>query len=69
MHSPHPQPFSEEISELIELGAVGEIAGWAYDQQGILRKKGTNAKVAGVPLEQPVERVTIAISGGLFGVM
>lgn len=55
----------EEITELIELGAVGEIAGWAYNQQGILLKQGTNTKVAGVPLEQPVERKTVAIAGGL----
>ncbi|MGD1900556.1 MAG: sugar-binding transcriptional regulator [Phormidesmis sp.] len=54
-----------EITELIELGAVGEIAGWAYDQRGILLTAGTNLKVAGVPLEQPVSRETIAIAGGL----
>jgi DNA-binding transcriptional regulator LsrR (DeoR family) len=55
----------EEIAELMELGAVGEIAGWAYDQQGVLLKKGTNLRVASVPLEQPVNRLTIAIAGGL----
>lgn len=55
----------EEIAELIELGAIGEIAGWAYDRQGILLKSGTNLKVAGVPLGQPVSRDTIAIAGGL----
>ncbi len=54
-----------EISELIELGAVGEIAGWAYDRAGVLLKKGTNLRVASVPLEQPVERLMIAIAGGL----
>ncbi|WP_299404384.1 sugar-binding transcriptional regulator [Acaryochloris sp. IP29b_bin.148] len=54
-----------EIAELIELGAIGEIAGWAYNQQGLLLKQGTNTKVAGVPLEQPVDRTTIAIAGGL----
>ncbi|EDX83288.1 hypothetical protein S7335_468 [Synechococcus sp. PCC 7335] len=53
-----------EMTNLIKLGAVGEIAGWAYDQQGILLKKGTNTRVAGVPLEQPVNRLTIAIAGG-----
>ena len=55
----------EEITELIELGAVGEIAGWAYDQQGVLLMEGTNAKVAGVPLEQPVSRLTVGIAGGV----
>jgi len=54
----------DELAELMKLGAVGEIAGWAYDEQGLLLKKGTNARVAGVPLDQPVNRLTIAIAGG-----
>lgn len=55
----------QEITELIELGAIGEIAGWAYNQQGILLKKATNTRVAGVPLKQPVHRLTIGVAGGL----
>ena len=58
----------QEITELIELGAVGEIAGWAYDQQGMLLQAGTNQRLAGVPLEQPVERLTIGVAGGLHKV-
>ena len=54
----------DEIQELLALGAVGEIAGWAYDLKGTLLKKGTNTRVAGVPLEQPAERLTIGIAGG-----
>ena len=54
----------EELSELIELGAIGEIAGWAYDQSGVLLSHGTNLRVASVPLEQPVNRLMIAIAGG-----
>ena len=54
----------EEIAELIELGAVGEVAGWAYNQQGVLLNQGTNTRVAGVPLEQPVKRLTVGIAGG-----
>jgi DNA-binding transcriptional regulator LsrR (DeoR family) len=54
----------EEIAELIELGAVGEIAGWAYNAQGVLLKKGTNSRVASVPLEQPAQRLMMAIAGG-----
>lgn len=53
-----------EINELMELGAIGEIAGWAFNQEGTLLKKGTNARVAGVPLEHPVKRLTIGVSGG-----
>ncbi|HEY9737445.1 MAG TPA: sugar-binding transcriptional regulator [Trichocoleus sp.] len=55
----------EEVTELIELGAVGEIAGWAYDLQGNLLQGGTNTRVASVPLEQPVKRLVIGIAGGL----
>ncbi len=55
----------DEIKELVALGAIGEIAGWAYDQDGILLKKGTNTRIAGVPLEQPVKGLTIGIAGGL----
>ena len=55
----------KEIAELMELGAVGEVAGWAYDKHGTLLTKGTNTRIAGVPLEQPVQRLTIGVAGGL----
>ena len=55
----------KEITELMELGAVGEVAGWAYDKHGVLLTKGTNTRIAGVPLEQPVQRLTIGVAGGL----
>ncbi|MEL7070844.1 MAG: sugar-binding transcriptional regulator [Cyanobacteria bacterium J06581_3] len=55
----------DELEELLTLGAVGEIAGWAYDKTGTLLKKGTNSRVAGVPLEHPVKRLTIGIAGSL----
>ena len=32
----------QEITELTELDAISEIAGWAYDHQGVLLKAGTN---------------------------
>jgi DNA-binding transcriptional regulator LsrR (DeoR family) len=54
----------EEVTELIELGAVGEIAGWAYDRQGRLIGGGTNSRVAGVPLEHPTTRLVIGVAGG-----
>jgi DNA-binding transcriptional regulator LsrR (DeoR family) len=52
-----------EVAELIELGAVGEIAGWAYNQHGVLLKKGTNSRVASVPLEQPACKLIIGVAG------
>ncbi|MFQ4137976.1 sugar-binding transcriptional regulator [Nodosilinea sp. PGN35] len=54
-----------ELTELIELGAVGEIAGWAFDAQGMLLPAGTNSRVAGVPLEQPAQHLVIGVAGGL----
>lgn len=55
----------DEVTELIELGAVGEIAGWAYDHYGVLLQKGTNSRVASVPLEQPARRLIIGVGGGV----
>lgn len=54
----------DEIAELVELGAVGEIAGWAYDRQGVLLQQGTNGRVASVPLEQPAQKLIIGVAGG-----
>lgn len=54
-----------EITELMELGAIGEIAGWAYDRHGILISGGTNSQVAGVPLEQSTQRLVVGVAGGL----
>ncbi|MGL5926822.1 sugar-binding transcriptional regulator [Chroococcidiopsis sp.] len=55
----------DEVAELVELGAVGEIAGWAYDRHGVLLQQGTNSRVASVPLEQPVQRLVIGVAGGM----
>lgn len=54
----------DELTELIDLGAIGEIAGWAFDAQGRLLQKGTNTRVASVPLEQPARRSMIGVAGG-----
>lgn len=54
----------DEVAELMELGAVGEIAGWAYDQQGVLLQGGTNNRVASVPLEQPALKLIIGVANG-----
>lgn len=53
-----------EVTELIELGAIGEIAGWAFNQDGILLQAGTNSRVASVPLDQPAQRCIIGVAGG-----
>lgn len=54
-----------EVTQLIELGAVGEIAGWAYDQHGVLLQNETNSRVASVPLEQPACRLIVGVAGGV----
>jgi DNA-binding transcriptional regulator LsrR (DeoR family) len=63
----HQEGFinDQEVAELIELGAVGEIAGWAYDADGVIIAGATNSRVASVPLEQPAQRLVIAVAGGL----
>ncbi|MDZ8221501.1 MULTISPECIES: sugar-binding transcriptional regulator [unclassified Nostoc] len=53
----------DEVAELIELGAVGEIAGWAYSDRGVLLQEGTNSRVASVALEQPAHRLIIGVAG------
>jgi DNA-binding transcriptional regulator LsrR (DeoR family) len=55
----------DEVTQLMEQGAVGEIAGWAYDRQGILIQCVTNSRVADVALEQPAQRLIIGIAGGV----
>lgn len=53
----------EEVAKLIELGAVGEIAGWAYNYEGVLLQEGINSRVASVPLQQPAQRLVIGVAG------
>lgn len=55
----------DEVAELIDLGAVGEIAGWAYDRHGNLLDGATNRRVASVALEQPAQRLIIGVAGGV----
>ena len=54
----------DELTELIDLGALGEIAGWAFDAQGALLQKGTNTRVASLPLEQDARKPMIGVAGG-----
>ncbi|MEO3431593.1 sugar-binding transcriptional regulator [Inquilinus sp. CAU 1745] len=53
-----------ELAELIELGAVGEIAGWAYDTDGRIVEGGTNDRVTALPPHQPPGNLTIGIAAG-----
>lgn len=53
----------EEIAELIDQGAVGEIAGWAYDSAGRFVQCSTNDRNAGLPLESLRQTRMIGVSG------
>ena len=60
-----PHSTDDELTELIELGAIGEIAGWSYNQHGILLEGGINPRVASVPLEQPAQRLVVGVAAGV----
>jgi DNA-binding transcriptional regulator LsrR (DeoR family) len=53
-----------ERDELIRLGAVGDITGWAFDAQGCQIEGGSNARLTAIPHRLPLERLTIGIAGG-----
>jgi len=55
----------EELFEMMRLGAVGEITGWAYDAKGRLIKGGTNRRLTSIPPQVPAETTTIAAAVGL----
>jgi len=53
-----------ERDELIRLGAVGDITGWAFDAQGRQIEGGSNARLTAIPQRLPLERLTIGVAGG-----
>lgn len=53
-----------EISELMALGAVGEIASWAFDAQGRLLQSDVGERLSGVPCEPRPRVPRIAVAGG-----
>jgi DNA-binding transcriptional regulator LsrR (DeoR family) len=54
----------EELFEMMRLGAVGEITGWAYDAKGRLIKGGTNRRLTSIPPQMPAQTTTIAAAVG-----
>src|SRR6201996_3063436 len=54
----------EELFEMMRLGAVGEITGWAYDAKGKLIKGGTNGRLTSIPPQAPAQTTTIAAAVG-----
>ncbi|MCC8958638.1 sugar-binding transcriptional regulator [Bradyrhizobium sp. Pear77] len=54
----------EELLEMMRLGAVGEVTGWAYDTKGRLIKGGTNKRLTSIPPQIPAVSTTIAAAVG-----
>jgi DNA-binding transcriptional regulator LsrR (DeoR family) len=54
----------EELYEMMRLGAVGEVTGWAYDGKGHLIKGGTNKRLTSIPPQVPAQTATIAAAIG-----
>jgi DNA-binding transcriptional regulator LsrR (DeoR family) len=53
-----------ELRELMKLGAVGELTGWAYDERGRFLKGGTNKRLTSLPHPVPAATLTIAAALG-----
>lgn len=62
----HQEGFitDNEIAELQDQGAVGEIAGWSFNRQGELIHGSVSDRVTSVPLQQPTLRLIIGIAAG-----
>jgi DNA-binding transcriptional regulator LsrR (DeoR family) len=54
----------DELMDLIRLGAIGEVAGWAFDAQGQILEGGTNRTLMSVPHQIPAERLIVGVAQG-----
>ena len=54
----------DEVCELIRLGAVGEMVGWAFDAEGRLIEGGVNTRITSVPPQVGGDRPSICIAYG-----
>lgn len=54
----------EEMLQLVERGAVGEICGWIYDQDGRLLDNDVNERVASVPIPPREHSRVIGLAQG-----
>jgi DNA-binding transcriptional regulator LsrR (DeoR family) len=55
---------SQELRALVRAGAVGEVIGWAFDQDGNLIEGLTNDRVTSVPLSSGEGRLVIGAAAG-----
>jgi DNA-binding transcriptional regulator LsrR (DeoR family) len=54
----------DELLEMLRLGAVGEVAGWAMDAEGRVIDGGTNRRLTSVPLPVPAKALTVGAALG-----
>ncbi len=54
----------EELLELMRLGAVGELTGWAFDAQGHIIDGGTNRRLTSVPHRAAADVLTVGAALG-----
>jgi DNA-binding transcriptional regulator LsrR (DeoR family) len=54
----------EELFEMMRLGAVGELTGWAFDAQGRIIDGGINHRLTSIPPQVPAEALTIGAAVG-----
>src|SRR5712675_1603139 len=54
----------EELFEMMRLGAVGELTGWAFDAQGRIIDDGTNRRITSIPPQVPAKARTIGAAVG-----
>lgn len=53
-----------ELLELIQLGAAGEISGWAFDHDGKVIRGGSNLRLTSMPHSSPDTGLTIGVAAG-----
>jgi DNA-binding transcriptional regulator LsrR (DeoR family) len=54
----------EELFEMMRLGAVGELTGWAFDAKGHIIDGGTNRRLTSIPPQVPAKALTIGAAVG-----
>ncbi len=54
----------EELFEMMRLGAVGELTGWAFDAKGRIIDGGTNQRLTSIPPQVPAKSLTIGAAVG-----
>lgn len=54
----------DELFDVIRLGAVGEINGWAFDREGNILGTGPNLRVTSVPLRTGAELRRVCVASG-----